>query len=364
MKKLIPAICLLLVSAVMLGTSTFAWFSMNTTVTVTGMAVKASVSENLQIAATTVDATGKVDDANFKYGYVLSHTEQLLEPVSSVDGANFFYTSTKNVKANGDAISDTYVAYNHTDTTAFDTNYGTTGQNAKGYVEYAMQLKADNSADTERFVNLTNVNLTYGGTVADQKAFRVAIFVDDMGVDGATAASASQSTTNLKSILAISGATYQTATNAVSAADTLSAVNKLGTVANIGTVAAHTSHYFKVVVRLWIEGEDKSCKNETFASLTDKWAFDVTFQLQNVTGGATVINQPVTAAKVDLSTAPSTGSEAKVVDGVSYYEITGNTGYYTTAASTAVSSSSIIYKIDANDIVLDVTNQCTLPTAP
>ena len=36
MKKLIPAICLLLVSAVMLGTSTFAWFSMNATVAVTG----------------------------------------------------------------------------------------------------------------------------------------------------------------------------------------------------------------------------------------------------------------------------------------------------------------------------------------
>ena len=39
-KKLIPALCMLLISAVMLGTSTFAWFSMNTEVTATGMQVK------------------------------------------------------------------------------------------------------------------------------------------------------------------------------------------------------------------------------------------------------------------------------------------------------------------------------------
>ena len=46
MKKLIPALCLLLVSAMMLGTSTFAWFSMNTTVTATGMTVSAK-SDNV-----------------------------------------------------------------------------------------------------------------------------------------------------------------------------------------------------------------------------------------------------------------------------------------------------------------------------
>ena len=360
MKKLIPAICLLLVSAVMLGTSTFAWFSMNATVAVTGMSVKASVSENISIASTTVSATAKEADSAFQYGYVLTHTEQLLEPVSSVDGANFFYTSTKNVKADGDAMTDTYVAYNHASTTDFDTNYGTTG--AKGYVEYAVQLKADNSSDSARYVNLTDINLTYGGTAAAQKAFRVAIFVDDMGTDGATAASATQSTTNLKSILGISGFAYQTSGKAVSSISALDTVNaKLNTAALIGTVDAHTSHYYKVVVRLWIEGEDTTCTNATFAALTDKWAFDLLFKLQNATGGATAITQNVTASKVDLSTAPSTGAVAKTIDGVNYYEITGNTGYYTTVASTAVSSSSIIYHIDANDIVLDVTNQCTLP---
>jgi len=41
MKKLIPALCMLLVSAILLGTSTYAWFSMSKDVTATGMEITA-----------------------------------------------------------------------------------------------------------------------------------------------------------------------------------------------------------------------------------------------------------------------------------------------------------------------------------
>lgn len=41
MKKLIPALAMLLVSAILLGTSTYAWFSMNTEVSATGMQITA-----------------------------------------------------------------------------------------------------------------------------------------------------------------------------------------------------------------------------------------------------------------------------------------------------------------------------------
>ena len=40
-RKLVPAIAMLLVSAVMLSTASFAWFSMNTTVSATGVQVQA-----------------------------------------------------------------------------------------------------------------------------------------------------------------------------------------------------------------------------------------------------------------------------------------------------------------------------------
>lgn len=53
-KKLIPALCMLLISAVMLGSSTFAWFSMNNKVTANGMQVQAaSNTQFLVISKTT-----------------------------------------------------------------------------------------------------------------------------------------------------------------------------------------------------------------------------------------------------------------------------------------------------------------------
>lgn len=43
-KKLIPALCMLLISAVLMGTSTYAWFSMNKTVKAEGMQVTAQTN--------------------------------------------------------------------------------------------------------------------------------------------------------------------------------------------------------------------------------------------------------------------------------------------------------------------------------
>ena len=50
-KKLIPALCMLLVSAVILGSSTYAWFSMNNKVTATGMSVTAVANTQYLIIA-------------------------------------------------------------------------------------------------------------------------------------------------------------------------------------------------------------------------------------------------------------------------------------------------------------------------
>lgn len=50
-KKIIPALCMLLISAVLMGTSTYAWFSMNTTVHATGMQVTANAQETYLLIA-------------------------------------------------------------------------------------------------------------------------------------------------------------------------------------------------------------------------------------------------------------------------------------------------------------------------
>ena len=56
MRRLIPAIAMLLVSAVMLSTASFAWFTMNESVTATGMQVKAKASGNLLISESKMTA--------------------------------------------------------------------------------------------------------------------------------------------------------------------------------------------------------------------------------------------------------------------------------------------------------------------
>lgn len=61
-RKLVPALCMLLISAVLLGTSTFAWFSMNTTVTATGMQVTAKTDHTYLLISKTNDNLAKLQE--------------------------------------------------------------------------------------------------------------------------------------------------------------------------------------------------------------------------------------------------------------------------------------------------------------
>lgn len=62
MKKLIPAICMTLIAAFMLASSTFAWFSMNETVTANGMSVSANSDATYLIVSN--ENTGSVAPEN------------------------------------------------------------------------------------------------------------------------------------------------------------------------------------------------------------------------------------------------------------------------------------------------------------
>ena len=74
---------------------------MNREVTVTGMQVNTTVGSNLMIARTTTDATTALTDADFKTSDV-DIPSALLEPVSTINGVDFFYTDTANVYGRGD----------------------------------------------------------------------------------------------------------------------------------------------------------------------------------------------------------------------------------------------------------------------
>ena len=99
MKKLIPALAMLLVAACLMGTSTYAWFSANEDVTATGMAVKAAADGGLAIGSWKYDA----DDApmapettDFKTSAeaVYKVGNATVKPVSLNNGT--WYTGTAN----------------------------------------------------------------------------------------------------------------------------------------------------------------------------------------------------------------------------------------------------------------------------
>ena len=364
-KKIMLSILTVALTFIALGTSTFAWFSMNNAVSVTGMKVHTQVGDNLLIAdgnPSGTSLTAKPDDSAFKVALV-QERNALLEPVSTIDGVAFFYNNVNNVEADGHATAATYTAYDHSSTTAFNTNYGT--DTAVGYVEYELFLRATNTKNVAQDVKLVSLDLTYGGSSQTQTAFRVAIFVSNMGETGATAAVAASSltTTQLVTILKPDGATYFNST-AVKTIGTKDAVNgKIDDDAVIGTVDPGKNNYYKVTIRLWLEGEDTTCNNTTFANLNDEWSLDAKFIIDSTTAAVNEINQEVTSSKEDLSAAPSSAAAAtNTIAGVSYYPIDGHTSFYLTNASTAVTNTSKVYKI-VDGKPYDVTNQCKLPTA-
>lgn len=308
--KLIPALSLLLISAILLSTASYAWFSMNSRVNVTGMAVKTQVSDNLLVADDVITSTAKLPDANFVTN--LSQVKKgFLAPVSTVDGKNFYYTSTQNVTASGDAIADTYISYNTTGLAAsssadygntFSENSGITKTKvagyvgtqgpAEGYLEYVFQLKAMNLTDSNEAIKLTQLDIEYtqdDDEVDACKAFRVAVFVQDI-----TTATPVGEAGTLTAIYTVSGSTNFTSGKAVNSTSTLGDVTYASSAVDVATVAPGTA-YYKVVVRLWLEGEDTTCNNDTFMALTGEWALKIQLTLGTDATAITNITKTVGA---------------------------------------------------------------------
>ena len=264
---------------------------MNAKVTVDGMTVNTKVQNNLLITEDALTSTAKKADSLFDTSLTQTVTG-IIEPVSTVDGVNFFYTAASNVKGDGDAKEDTYVAYVEGDD--FDSNYGfntASSTECYGYKDYVFQLKATNTdAANAAALKLTKLDLTYAGSTDLNKAFRVAIFVEDI-----TTVTPTGTVGSLKAIYSPSGATNHTNGKAVKSTTALDTVTYATAAVDLASVASNSTAYYKVVVRLWIEGEDSTCTNETFASLNLNWSFDLAFELGTTTAAVYNINMKATS---------------------------------------------------------------------
>ncbi len=235
-KIIIPALGMLLLSTAASVSGTVAWFSMNASVTVTGMTVTTKVSSNLQIA-----------EHNFEeqYGDALQQARSgILEPASSIDAVDYFYT----VKASGDGAAkeqgtngaDTYTSYNENASPAianayagkanydkgFNNAYGFSSPAVRananekdemsyGYIDYTFYLKAGYANDADR-ISLTKCNMLYKnsayGAIETAWAWRVGMLVQDAATPNADVDTALASS-NLKTILDFANSKNQNEVN-------------------------------------------------------------------------------------------------------------------------------------------------------
>lgn len=276
---------------------------MNQKVTVAGMQVNTKVSSNLMIAEGSA-GTGAAGEAAFGTRINQTSAAGVLEPVSTVNGVDFFYTTSG--KADGDASAEDYLAY---DQAAFRTAYGVA--EAVGYVDYVFELKAVNTSTTaSKYIDLSKLDLVYTGTAEDtQKAFRVAMFVQNgstFNPEGAVTAYEAMAS-SAKCIIDITGAANQTADYAVSAASTApTAISIMATKALTSIeVAQNSTKYFKVTLRMYLEGEDKTCTNSTFLQLVDAWRLECQFTLADSNASSITEITKYAAKSLALNTTPT-----------------------------------------------------------
>lgn len=302
-RKLLSAIGMLTVSATMLVTSTFAWFTMNKRAKVENLSLKATVSSNLLISSdNSSDATY---DKELK-----KNISALLAPSSTVNGIDYFYTldaAADGHKAKGPNEEYPFLRYTETksldvlDTYAekdkydpvFNLNYNISTVNpqeaseyktAYGYVDYVMYLKATSTEENQKIV-MNKCNLLYKENVLEDKAWRAAVFVQET--------SAKTQPTSLGTLVSIIAPTEAKNHNTGLAADTISSIgtiqkaNKEVIIDN--AITSGTSKYYKVVVRVWIEGEDTTCTTEIYGNKTDKYTLDLEYIIDKETNGVTTI---------------------------------------------------------------------------
>ena len=291
-KVIIPALGLLVLSTAASISGTVAWFSVNSTVSVSGMTVETKVASSVLIAGDTIDSTAKKADNLFDNGPLSQVVSGILEPVSTVDARQFYYTT--NALANGDAKTDAYTLYSSQ--AAFATAYGQTGvETVLPYVDYVFQLKVSNTG-----ANVESLNLAYtpeGEEVDSNKAFRVAFFVENITSSNPTGTLA-VSTGSANGIYApATAANFSDAGGHNFAVSGSAAVTQMANDYNALTKLAEVpvatasvpASYYKVIARLYIEGEDTTCKNDTFALLNGDWALTMDITLGTNTSNVSAL---------------------------------------------------------------------------
>ena len=281
MKKLIPALCMLLVAAALLGTSTFAWFSMNRTVTASSMQIKATTGSDLYILNGTVDSSGTnpkwaaaPDVATIAASKLAEITDlavyansmATLAPASTSDFATFFYVDdAKGIAAGGSA----YATAPGADEVKSVSYSGDNLDAAKEYVQAARCYLAVQEETAKTYTSLDcKVSIAATSAKADMlNTIRVAVIVEGEG------------TTAIK----VWSADGDDATKPLSGVTTIGAAQSCEKSGESATVVTSPKglEVYTVTVLVWFEGQDDACVNAN-ALNSDDYTIGLEFNLVGV----------------------------------------------------------------------------------
>ncbi len=243
MKKIIPALALLLISAVVMSTASFAWFSMNTTVKATGMQVTATTASSLVISNS---STGTFDQtANGNY------SSNTLTPSSTSNLTDFWYVSGGTIAGYDNAAATANTEF----TKAAASN------NGPYYLMNSYFFKVQGSSTTDKFAKLyvSEISVKDNGSAPDSaisNALRVGL---KCGNKVYIYAPNSSSTTTYAAISSTSTGTITYGDGTACTANvTMAALGNTSNLLDSG-VEITTTGTVEVQVYIWYEGQDASC---------------------------------------------------------------------------------------------------------
>lgn len=306
-KKLIPAVAMFTASAVMLSTATYAWFTMNKTAKLTGLAMTATTSDTLEISLGSVKGENKaITDVKVRPADTkdeLSWTNlidvseyysdvDLLEPASSVNGVNLFYATdptnagmtATNFETANTAAGITARANKVTGTAM------TNNKDKKGYyVDLPVHLRTSKFSDTPEDntiyckMKITDPDDKDASTPEGElyKAVRVAFIpTDENGTSSANAASSiwgetSEYYTENQAVSAGTPDNTRSAVTVIDGANLNSGEKDIGITIPSTTKSGAYGHT-DFIVRVWLEGESVYCQD---ANASQNWNIDFAFSL-------------------------------------------------------------------------------------
>lgn len=279
-KKLIPALCMLLVSAVMLGSTTFAWFSMNKSVTATGMEIKAEVSTQLLIKGSATGATYKsaINFSNAADSIVGAKNKLTKVPATAYRGRNEEATAAliknaegwKKLKVTDSVKDDGTIAGGKQDAT-WDNNTAIFEAATAGtdYIkdDFTLKLVGEYKSTATMKLTLTATTENEAGNLAATGEGKVQVSPIYQAIHVAVVATYT-SGTYFKEIDLGTGTTIVYATDGKKATITVE-------VADFDKfTAANQEHSYSVYI--WYDGEDEQCMNSNAANI-DQFKFDLKF---------------------------------------------------------------------------------------